>query len=137
MSNGEVLLPLGDGARLLRPFRGNVSPVESRFGAQGRHGADSSPYPDIDICSVMEYNIIMESTVTTKNMTSIPVAVARKTGIRPGWKLEWILGDKPDELTVRVIPDRTEMANRLFGKGENLARGRDVLADLIREREEE
>ncbi len=79
----------------------------------------------------------MESTVTTKNMTSIPVAVARKTGIRPGWKLEWILGDKPDELTVKVIPDRTEMAKRLFGKGENLAHGRDVLAELIREREEE
>jgi bifunctional DNA-binding transcriptional regulator/antitoxin component of YhaV-PrlF toxin-antitoxin module len=79
----------------------------------------------------------MESTVTTKNMTSIPAAIARITGIRPGWKLEWIIGDKPDELTVKVIPDRTEMAKRLFGKGENLARGRDVLAELIREREEE
>jgi hypothetical protein len=29
------------------------------------------------------------------------------------------------------------MAKRLFGKGENLARGRDALAGLIREREEE
>jgi len=86
---------------------------------------------------IMEYIEIMESTVTTKNMTSIPVAVTRKTGIKPGWKLEWIFGDKPDELTVKVIPDKTEMANRLYGKGENLARGRDVLAELIREREEE
>lgn len=79
----------------------------------------------------------MKSTVTTKNMISIPIAVARKTGIRPGWKLDWILGDKPDELTVKVIPDRTEMVKRLFGKGENLAHGRDVLAELIRDREEE
>jgi bifunctional DNA-binding transcriptional regulator/antitoxin component of YhaV-PrlF toxin-antitoxin module len=85
----------------------------------------------------MDYHEYMESTVTTKNMISIPVAVARKMGIRPGWKLEWVFGDKPDELKVKVIPDRIEMAKRLFGKGENLARGRDVLAELIREREEE
>ncbi len=85
----------------------------------------------------MEYFKNMESTVTTKNMTSIPVAVTRKTGIKPGWKLEWVFGDKPDELTVKVIPDRFEIAKRLFGKGENLARGRDVLAELIHEREEE
>ena len=56
-------------------------------------------------------------------MTSIPMAAERKTGTRPGWKLEWILGDEPDELTVNMIPDRTEMARRLFGKGENLAQG--------------
>jgi hypothetical protein len=85
----------------------------------------------------MDYHGYMESTVTTKNMISIPVAVTRKTGIRPGWKLEWVFGDKPDELKVKVIPDRTEMARRLFGKGENLAQSRDVLAELVRERVEE
>lgn len=101
-------------------------------------GASSVPHLNgIDSTAIMEYIKIMESTVTTKNMISIPVAITRKLGIKPGWKLDWKLGDTTDELTVKVIPDRVEMAKRLFGKGETLARGRDVLADLIREREEE
>jgi len=51
----------------------------------------------------------MESTVTTKNMTSIPVAAARATGIRPGWKLDWILGDKGDESPVDgLVRERAE-----------------------------
>jgi bifunctional DNA-binding transcriptional regulator/antitoxin component of YhaV-PrlF toxin-antitoxin module len=79
----------------------------------------------------------MESTVTTKNMTSIPVSISRKLGIRPGWKLDWMIGEKTDELTVKVIPDRAELARRLFGQGQDHAIGRDVVAELIRERDEE
>ena len=70
-------------------------------------------------------------------MTSIPSKISKSTGIRPGWKLDWTLGDKPDEILVRVIPDRAEQARRLFGQGKDHAGGRDVVADLIRERDEE
>jgi hypothetical protein len=70
-------------------------------------------------------------------MTSIPVSISRSIGIRPGWKLDWNLGKGPDELLVKVIPDRAEQARRLFGQGKQRGAGRDAVADLIREREEE
>jgi bifunctional DNA-binding transcriptional regulator/antitoxin component of YhaV-PrlF toxin-antitoxin module len=79
----------------------------------------------------------MESTVTTKNMISIPVAIARSFGIRPGWKLDWSLGARSDEIVIRVIPDRIEQARRLHGQGKSHANGRDVVSELIQERMEE
>lgn len=85
----------------------------------------------------MEYDRCMESTVTTKNMTSIPVAIARATGIRPGWKLDWSLCGGSDELRVKVIPDRAERARRLLGRAARHAKGRDAVAELLRERESE
>ena len=79
----------------------------------------------------------METTVTTKNMVSIPQALARILGIRPGWKLDWREGENPDEIIIRVIPDRAEAARRLFGKGSDIAPGRDAVAELVAERDEE
>lgn len=79
----------------------------------------------------------MESTVSTKNMTSIPTAISRALGIRPGWKLDWTLGGKDDEIVVKVIPDRAERARQLFGRGKARGRGESAVADLIRERMEE
>jgi len=79
----------------------------------------------------------MESTVTTKNMTSIPVAVARATGIQPGWKLDWILGDKNDEILLKVIPGRAERARQLFGKGKRREGDESPVAGLVRERDQE
>jgi len=79
----------------------------------------------------------MESTVTTKNTTSIPVSISRSTGIRPGWKLDWNLGNRPGELLVKVIPDRAEQARRLFGQGKEHGTGRGAVADLNRERDED
>jgi hypothetical protein len=63
--------------------------------------------------------------------------LSRILGIRPGWKLDWALGDKSDELRVKVIPDRTEQARRLFGQGRRRGTRGDVVAELIGEREEE
>jgi bifunctional DNA-binding transcriptional regulator/antitoxin component of YhaV-PrlF toxin-antitoxin module len=79
----------------------------------------------------------METTVTTKNMVSVPQAIAKALGIRPGWKLDWQLGDKPDQIVLRAIPDRAEMARRMYGKGRDLAPGRDAVSELIAEREAE
>jgi len=77
----------------------------------------------------------METTVTTKNMISIPQEISRKFGIEPGWKLDWMASGRPDEIIVKVIPDRAERARRLLGKGQNWGEGRDAVAELVAERE--
>ncbi len=79
----------------------------------------------------------MESKVTTKNMVSIPQKIARQYGISPGWKLDWRPGQAPDELIVKIIPDRSERARRLLGKGMRLSPERDAVGELIAEREKE
>jgi bifunctional DNA-binding transcriptional regulator/antitoxin component of YhaV-PrlF toxin-antitoxin module len=79
----------------------------------------------------------MESTITTKNMVSIPQAIARRFGIEPGWKLDWKESGRPDELIVTVIPNRAERGRRLLGQGSGLSPGRDALAELVAEREQE
>ncbi len=77
----------------------------------------------------------METTVTGKNQVSIPAAIARKCGIRAGCRLEWREGEAPDELVVRIIPDRKTLAERLRGAGKRHAkRGKDAIAELVRQR---
>ena len=79
----------------------------------------------------------MITTVTQKNMVTIPADVARMLGIKPGYKLDWLPVEGKDEIIVRVIPDRVELARRLMGMGARLAPGRDVIAELDEERERE
>ncbi|MFH2113030.1 MAG: hypothetical protein ABIJ86_00820 [Spirochaetota bacterium] len=79
----------------------------------------------------------MESTVTTKNMVSIPQALSRHFGIEPGWKLDWKPGAGPDEIIVKVIPDRAERGRRLMGRGAYITPGQDAVAGLVAEREAE
>ncbi len=77
----------------------------------------------------------MISTVTTKNMVSIPQAISRRLGIKPGWKLDWLECKTPDEIVIRVIPNRAEAGRRLLGKGKALASDRDSVSELVAERE--
>ena len=79
----------------------------------------------------------METTVTTKNMVTIPRGIARKLGIRPGWKLDWREGQAPDEIVVRVIPDRAELGRRLRGRGKAFSPERDSASELVGDREAE
>ena len=79
----------------------------------------------------------MTTTVTTKNMISIPAEISRKMGIKPGWKLDWEPGPEDDEITVHVIPDRAEMAARLKGKGKFLYTDGSAVSGLVAERESE
>ena len=76
----------------------------------------------------------METLVSTKNMVSIPQAIARLYGISPGWKLDWEPSGRQDELIVRVIPDRAERARRLQGKGRLYSPSIDSAMDLVAER---
>lgn len=79
----------------------------------------------------------MITTVTRKNMITIPAAVGRAFGIKPGWRLEWVPDVENEQIIVRVIPDRAELARRLLGSGRKYSPERDSVAELITERESE
>ena len=79
----------------------------------------------------------MITTVTQKNMVTIPAEVARRFGIKPGWKLDWQPVEGKNEIIVRVIPDRGERARQLLGTGRKFSPDRDAVAELIDERETE
>jgi AbrB family looped-hinge helix DNA binding protein len=79
----------------------------------------------------------MITTVTQKNMITIPAEVGRHFGIKPGYRLDWQVMEGRDEILVRVIPDRAELARRLLGAGRRFAPNRDAVAELIAEREAE
>ena len=79
----------------------------------------------------------MITTVTTKNMISIPSVVGRHFGIRPGFQLDWEPISGSDEIRVRVLPDRAERARRLAGTGRAVAPKRDAVSELVVEREQE
>lgn len=79
----------------------------------------------------------MITTVTTKNMVSIPVVIARTLGITPGCRLDWEPTNSTTEIRVRVIPKRGELARRLRGTGKRFSPRRDGVASLVAERERE
>ncbi len=79
----------------------------------------------------------MVTTVTEQNTVTIPSEVGRKLGIRPGWRLDWQPVEGRDEILVRVIPDRGELARRLIGAGRRFSPGRDSVAELVAERASE
>lgn len=76
----------------------------------------------------------MITTVTQKNMVTIPAEVGRRYGIRPGYRLDWQPVAGTDEILVRVIPDRQELARRLLGAGRRFSPERDAVAELVAER---
>jgi AbrB family looped-hinge helix DNA binding protein len=82
----------------------------------------------------MEQYPPMATSVTQRNMVTIPAEVRRKLGIKPGWKLDWQPIEGREEILVRVIPDRAELARRLLGKGRKFSPDRDSVAELIAER---
>lgn len=76
----------------------------------------------------------MMTTVTPTHMIPIPDEVSRKFGIRPGWRLDWSPVEGRDEILVRVIPGRGELARRLLGAGRRFSPERDSIAELVAER---
>jgi AbrB family looped-hinge helix DNA binding protein len=82
----------------------------------------------------MEDDFSMTTMVTRKNRVTIPAEVRRKLGIKPGWRLDWQPVEGREEVLVRVIPDRGELARRLLGAGRKLSPDRDADAVLVAER---
>ncbi len=79
----------------------------------------------------------MITTVTQKNMITIPAEVGRRFGIKPGYRLDWQPIEGKEEILVRVIPDRGELARRLLGAGRHFSPESDAVAEIIAERAEE
>lgn len=77
----------------------------------------------------------MITTVTTKNMVTIPAELSRSMGIKPGYRLDWQRTEEgADEVRVRVIPARGDRARRLMGVAQHWSPERDAVAELIAER---
>jgi bifunctional DNA-binding transcriptional regulator/antitoxin component of YhaV-PrlF toxin-antitoxin module len=75
----------------------------------------------------------MITTVTTKNMVTIPAELSRRHSVSPGCKLDWeSISDS--EVRVRIIPKRGELARRLMGRGRKWSPDRDSVAELVAER---
>ena len=79
----------------------------------------------------------MISTVISKNMVTIPREIARRFGVKPGFSLDCFETGMPDEITIRVIPDRKELSRRLKGTGKSYSPVRDSVSELFQERTEE
>ncbi|MDP3049127.1 MAG: AbrB/MazE/SpoVT family DNA-binding domain-containing protein [Thermodesulfovibrionales bacterium] len=71
----------------------------------------------------------MESTVTVRGQTAIPVAIRRRYNIKPKTKLEWI----DDGHTITVMPIPKDPIKALRGK----FRDTDLLQSLLKSRKEE
>ena len=54
----------------------------------------------------------MITTVTQKNTITIPAEIGRRYGIKPGYRLDWQVVEGKEEILIRVIPDRAELARR-------------------------
>ncbi len=76
----------------------------------------------------------MITIVTQKNMITIPAEVGRQFGIKPGYRFDWQPLEGKDEILIRVIPDRGELARRLLGAGRRFSPERDAVAELVAER---
>lgn len=70
-------------------------------------------------------------------MITIPAELGRRFGIKPGYKFDWEAVEGREEILVRVIPARGELARRLCGAGRSFAPERDAVEELIAEREAE
>ena len=70
-------------------------------------------------------------------MITIPAEIGRHFGIKPGFKLDWQPMEGKEEILVRVIRDRSELARRLLGRGRRFSPERDAVAELIQERAKE
>jgi len=77
----------------------------------------------------------MITQVKDRNIVAIPDSLVARHGIKPGSHLDWQATDKPDVLSVRVLPDYLALASSLMGAGgKHLPPKSDPIADLIQER---
>lgn len=81
----------------------------------------------------------MTTTVTGKNQITIPASMAVAYKLKRGSRIEWLLGNAPDEIRCRIVPDSATLAATLRGAGrQHLRKGRrHPLVALQAEREED
>jgi len=80
----------------------------------------------------------MITTVTGKNQITVPAAIALKSGIKVGTRLEWNLTEQLGVLRVVILPDRVSVAESLLGAGAaHLTPGSDPLISFVNQRQTE
>jgi bifunctional DNA-binding transcriptional regulator/antitoxin component of YhaV-PrlF toxin-antitoxin module len=80
----------------------------------------------------------MTTTLTGKNQITVPAGITRKLGLRTGAQFDWAVSDQPNKIIVTVRPTRRQLLERVRAIGRKYnKRGRNPIADLIREREED
>lgn len=70
-------------------------------------------------------------------MVTIPIEIARRFGVKPGFSFDWSETGKPDEIAIREIPDRKELSRRLKGAGKTYSPLVSSVSELLKERSEE
>ncbi len=66
----------------------------------------------------------MITAITQKNRVTIPAEIGRLFGIKPGYELNWQPIEGKEEILVRIIPHRGELARRLLGTGKRTSKRR-------------
>ena len=82
----------------------------------------------------------MSTTLTGKNQVTIPAELVREMGLEPGTKLEWLKGDMPGVIIIKVQPSIRQLLAevRAIGTAHKRANpGVDLVAELMAERERE
>jgi bifunctional DNA-binding transcriptional regulator/antitoxin component of YhaV-PrlF toxin-antitoxin module len=65
----------------------------------------------------MGYLVYMTTTLTGHNQITIPASLAKKFSLKPGSRVEWVVGEAPDEMICRVLPDPSRISSELRGAG--------------------
>ena len=77
----------------------------------------------------------MTTTLTGKNQITIPASLSARYRLKPGTRIEWLVGAEPDEIVCRVLPDPATIAAELRGAGrKHLRPGKHPITELLNER---
>jgi bifunctional DNA-binding transcriptional regulator/antitoxin component of YhaV-PrlF toxin-antitoxin module len=79
---------------------------------------------------------MMTSIVTGKRQLTVPAKIARILSIDTGTKVEWLEGNKPDEVILKVKPSRSQLLDRLE-KISSKYRGRGPDSSVVLDQERE
>jgi bifunctional DNA-binding transcriptional regulator/antitoxin component of YhaV-PrlF toxin-antitoxin module len=78
----------------------------------------------------------MTTTLTGKNQVTVPADLVTDMGLAPGAKFDWSKGKKPGTIVISVQPSKRQLLDRLQEIGKTF-KGRDLVGELIKMREEE
>jgi len=75
--------------------------------------------------------------VTGKRQVTVPAEVARKYHIEPGSRLDWLDGEREDEIRIRVLPGPSELLRQVREIGAKYADRVPDSAEVLRRIREE
>jgi len=77
----------------------------------------------------------MTTTLTGKNRVTVPAELTQKLGLIPGARLDWAVGDKPNEIIITIKPSRKKLMEEVRAIGRKFKKtGKKPIGDLLGER---